>query len=113
MKFRVIAASNSKNGGKNTTGLIFFNGFSFQIFYDGEDIKIARLNSNKIENDISVLDMHYLIAERNKDVKYFEEKHEVGLFDINKFLEIMNKAGFEAEFLERLDVFLIDSGIFY
>jgi len=88
----------------------FWEGHPGMTIYDGEDIKIARLNSNKIENDISVLDMHYLIAERNKDVKYFKEKHEVGLFEIDKFLEIMKDAGFEAEFLE--DGLMKDRGLY-
>lgn len=34
--------------------------------FDGEDVKIARLRVSKIEGNISVMDMHYLIAEKNK-----------------------------------------------
>ena len=68
--------------------------------YDGEDIKIARLNSSKIEDDLSVMDMHYLIVEKNKDVKYFVDKHELGLFDTDKTLELMKKAGLKVEFLK-------------
>ena len=45
--------------------------------YDGEDVKIARLNTTKIDNDISVMDMHYLIVERNKDVQYYVETHKL------------------------------------
>ncbi len=68
--------------------------------YDGEDIKIARLNSSKIEDDLSVMDMHYLIVEKNKDVKYFVDKHELGLFDTDKTLKLMKKACLKAEFLK-------------
>lgn len=68
--------------------------------YDGEDIKIARLNTTKLENDLSVMEMHYLIVERDKDVKYFVDRHEVGLFDVDRFLEIMKTSGFKAEFLK-------------
>jgi len=68
--------------------------------YDGDDIKIARLNTAKIENDLSVMDMHYLIVEKNNDVKYFVDKHELGLFDTDKTLELMKKAGLKAEFLK-------------
>ena len=74
-------------------------GFPGMTTYDGADIKIARLNTTKIENDLSVMDMHYLIVEKNKDVKYFVDKHEVGLFDTDKTLEIMKKAGLKSEFL--------------
>jgi len=68
--------------------------------YDTEDIKIARLNTTKIENDLSILEMYYLIAERNKDIEYFVENHELGLFEIDKFLEYMTKAGIKARFLQ-------------
>ena len=78
--------------------------------YDAEDIKIARLNNTKIENDLSILEMHYLIAERNKDVEYFVEKHELGLFEIDKFLEYMTKAGLKAKFLK--DGLMKDRGLY-
>jgi len=68
--------------------------------YESEDIKIARLNNTIIENNVSIMDMHYLIAERNQDVKYFVDKHELGLFEIEEFLNIMGKAGFKVEFLK-------------
>ena len=68
--------------------------------YDAEDIKIARLNTTKIENDLSILEFYYLIAERDKDVVYYSEKHELGLFEIDKFLEYMTNSGLKAEFLE-------------
>lgn len=68
--------------------------------YSEEDIKIARLNTTKIENNISIMDMHILIVEKNKDVEYFVDRHELGLFEIDKFLEIMSNIGFKAEFLK-------------
>lgn len=68
--------------------------------YDGDDIKIARLNTTKLENDLSVMEMHYLIVEKNKDVKYFVDKHELGLFEIDKTLEFMERAGLKVEFLK-------------
>ncbi|MFQ6088929.1 MAG: class I SAM-dependent DNA methyltransferase [Candidatus Methanofastidiosia archaeon] len=68
--------------------------------YDGKDIKIARLNVSKIEENVSVMNMHYLIAEKNKDVKHFVDRHELGLFEIDKTLEFMKEAGFQAKFLK-------------
>ncbi|MFW9949702.1 MAG: class I SAM-dependent DNA methyltransferase, partial [Candidatus Thorarchaeota archaeon] len=35
--------------------------------YDGKDVKIARLNTTKVEGDLSIMEMHYLIAKRNED----------------------------------------------
>lgn len=82
------------------TKSVYRVGHPGMITYDSEEIKIARLNSTKLEGDISVMEMHYLIAEKNKDVKHFVGTHELGLFEIDKSLEIMKDAGFKAEFLE-------------
>ena len=78
----------------------YWVGFPGMTTYDGDDIKIARLNTTKLENDLSVMEMHYLIVEKNKDVKYFVDKHELGLFDTDKTLEFMKKAGLKVEFLK-------------
>jgi len=69
--------------------------------YDGMDIKIARLSVTEIRGNFSVHDMHYLVAERNKKVNYFFDRHELGLFEIDKTLTMMKKAGFQAKFLKK------------
>jgi len=78
--------------------------------YDGKDIKIARLNTTKIEGDLSIMEMHYLIAERNEDIKHFIDKHELGLFETDRTLEFMEKTNFKAEFL--IDGLMKDRGLF-
>ena len=69
--------------------LKYKSGIPWMGTYDGKDIKIARLNASKVKNDKSILDFHYLIAEKNKDVKHFVDRHELGLFDNGKTLNIM------------------------
>ncbi len=69
--------------------------------YDGKDVKIARANISKKKGNISILDMHYLIAERDKDVKYFSDRHELGMFKVDKFLKIMKNSGFEVKFIKK------------
>ena len=78
--------------------------------YDEKDIKIARLNSTKIVGDLSIMEMHYLIAEKDEDVIHFVDIHELGLFEIDKTLEFMEKAGFKSEFLK--DGLMKDRGLF-
>ncbi len=78
--------------------------------YDGKDVKIARLNSTKIEGDLSIMEMHYLIAEKDKDVIHFADTHELGLFETDKTLDFMEKAGFKVEFLK--DGLMEDRGLF-
>jgi hypothetical protein len=51
--------------------------------------------------NISVMEMHYLIGENKKGVKHFIEKHEMGLFEIKKFLKIMKEVGFDSRHLSK------------
>lgn len=88
----------------------FKAGFPHMVTYEDENIKIARLNVSKVRGNISILDMHYLIAEKGKDVKYFRDYHELGLFNTNKTLELMRKVGLKSKFLKR--GFMKDRGVF-
>ncbi len=78
--------------------------------YDGKDIKIARLNTTKVEGDLSIMEMHYLIAEKNEDIIHFEDTHELGLFETDKTLDFMEKADLKAEFLK--DGLMEERGLF-
>ncbi len=69
--------------------------------YQDKNLKIAREVVSKIKDNISVMDMHYLIAEKNKDVKHFIGRNELGLFEIDKTLKIMKDAGFNAKYLKK------------
>ena len=78
--------------------------------YDGKDVKIARVNTTKKEGNLSVMDMHYLIAEKNEDVIHFVDKHELGLFEIDETLEIMERAHIQSEYLK--DGLMKDRGLY-
>lgn len=67
--------------------------------YEDDDLKIARVSVSEIADIVSVMDMHYLIAERGKKVKHYVDRHELGLFEVDKTLEIMKGAGFDALYL--------------
>lgn len=77
------------------------NGSLHMTTYDGKDMKIARISVSKIKGNISILNMHYLIAEKNKGVKYFSDKHELGLFEINETLKIMKEYDLKSKFLKK------------
>ena len=87
----------------------FWVGMPGMTTYDGDDVKIARLNTTKVEGDLSIMEMHYLIAEKNKDIKHVVDIHELGLFEHDKTFEIMKKANFESEFLK--DGLMKDRGL--
>lgn len=87
----------------------FWVGVPGMTTYDEEDVKIARLNTTKVEGDLSIMEMHYLIAEKNRDIKYFVDIHELGLFETDKTLELMAKANLISEFL--VDGLMKDRGL--
>lgn len=76
-------------------------GLPYMTTYDGEEVKIARLNVSEKHDQISILNFHYLIAEKNQTTIYLTDQHELGLFEINKTLEIIKHSGLEAHFLKR------------
>jgi hypothetical protein len=82
------------------TKSVYMPGSPHMETYDGKDIKIARLSVSRARGNLSVIDMHYLIAERDEDVKYFLDRHELGLFEVVETLRIMKKAGLQSKFLK-------------
>ncbi len=82
------------------TKSVYKAGLPGMTTYDGKEIKIARLNASKILGDTSVMDMHYLIAEKGKEVRYFTDRHELGMFEVSKFLKLMRGANLDAKFLK-------------
>jgi len=77
---------------------VYSAGGAYMSTYDGEDVKVARLNVSEIDGDVSVMDMHYLIAERDKGVRHYVDRHELGLFEVDETLRIMDEAGLEAQY---------------
>ena len=75
------------------------NGSPHLSTYCDDNLKIARECVSKTHGNVSVLDMHYLIAERNKNVKYFVDRHELGMFETEKILQFMRATGLNAKFL--------------
>jgi ubiquinone/menaquinone biosynthesis C-methylase UbiE len=88
----------------------FIPGYPGMETYNSKEVKIARLNVSELRGKLSVMDMHYLIAEKNKGVKHFVDRHELGLFEIDQTLAIMKKAGFRAKFLK--NGLMKDRGLF-
>ena len=68
--------------------------------YDSPEIKIARLNVSSANGNISIMEMHYLVAEKGKEVTYFKDRHELGMFGIDKTLEFMKQSGLRTKYLK-------------
>jgi len=84
-------------------------GIPWVNFVDKPNLKIARINVSKKRGTIAIIDFHFFIATK-KGVKYLRDKHELGLFDISKFLKIMKECGFNAKFLK--NGLMKDRGLF-
>lgn len=78
--------------------------------HDGENIKIARLNISAIQGNISILDMHYLVAEKEKEILHFSDRHELAMFEDDRIVELLKEAGLEAKFIR--EGFRPDRGLF-
>ena len=62
---------------------------------------IAQMHVQKTKGSTAVRIIHYLIAEKDKGVRHFTSRHEMGLFEIGKTLELMRSAGLRSKFLKR------------
>jgi hypothetical protein len=63
-----------------------------------DDVKISRQSVFKVRGNVSIMDMHYLIGERNKAVMHHVDRHELGLFERRDMLAFMRTAGLRAHF---------------
>ena len=62
-------------------------------YADEPELKIARMNVNRVEGKTSYLDFHYMVA-TPKGVEYFTETHTLGLFTQDEYLRAFKDAGF-------------------
>jgi SAM-dependent methyltransferase len=67
-------------------------GIPFATYVDKPDLKIARININEREGDVSIINFHFLVATEGK-IEYFTELHGLGLFDGVEYLGAFNAAG--------------------
>lgn len=82
------------------TPVDFKAGHTSLTYYPGDDLKIARLGYSTVEGRISVLEMEYLIAERDRGITHHRDVHRMGLFTREEHLEALQAAGIKARFEE-------------
>ena len=64
------------------------------LFVDEPELKIARMNISEVQDDVSILDIHHLVA-RPEGIEYFVERHELTLFTNEQY-----RQAFEASSLD-------------
>lgn len=67
--------------------------------YDEKDLKITWMYNSKRDEDLSILEINFLVGTPD-EVSYFKELHVLGLFDDNQYREAYKKSGFEVEYDE-------------
>jgi ubiquinone/menaquinone biosynthesis C-methylase UbiE len=83
------------------TKSVAIDGLASMDIYKSDEIKIARQSVSEIDGDISRFEMHYLVARKGEKVSYFKDMHELGLFEVDKTLEMMKDAGLDAIYLKK------------
>ena len=73
---------------------VFKPGTPHTLFVDRPEIKAARLNVSAVEDGLSIMEFHYLVATAT-GVDYFTERHELGLFTLAEYEAAMRAAGLE------------------
>lgn len=64
------------------------------LIVDQPDLKISRINISEAEGLLSFFVFHYTVG-TPQGIEYFTEKHELGLFTQEEYLEAFHKAGLE------------------
>lgn len=67
--------------------------------YDEKDLKITWMYNSKRDEDLSILEINFLVGTPD-EVSYFKELHVLGLFDDNQYREAYKNSGFEVEYDE-------------
>jgi SAM-dependent methyltransferase len=67
-------------------------GYLVAQFVDRPDLKVARLSRSEIDGNVSIMDMHHLVVTPD-GVEHFVERHEMGLFMHDEYLEAFEAAG--------------------
>lgn len=67
------------------------------MFIDEPDLKIARINTSKVEGRLSYFDLHHLIG-TPQGTEYFVERHELGLFETLEVENALAEAGLQVSY---------------
>jgi ubiquinone/menaquinone biosynthesis C-methylase UbiE len=66
--------------------------------YEDDDVKISRVSSARLDDEICTFEMHYLVGEKGKGVRYILDTHRARLHEPEEFLAAMESAGLEASY---------------
>ncbi|MGE5072745.1 MAG: class I SAM-dependent methyltransferase [Anaerolineae bacterium] len=64
-------------------------------FVDEPELKVARMNINRIEGGLSYLDFHYMVG-TPQGIEYFQDTQVMGLFTHAEYMQAVKAAGLKA-----------------
>ncbi len=64
------------------------------LFVDQPELKISRMNISEVEGRLSFFVFHYTVG-TPRGIEYFTERHELGLFTHEEYLDAFHQAGLE------------------
>ncbi|HLG24219.1 MAG TPA: class I SAM-dependent methyltransferase [Candidatus Nanoarchaeia archaeon] len=79
----------------------FIRGMANMETYEGKNIKISRQADSVVKRSIANVNLHYLISEKGKKVKYVVHGIKLNMFTPEKYLFYMKKADLDAHFLKK------------
>ena len=69
-------------------------GYVSALFVDQPDLKISRMNISEVKDHLSFFIFHYMVGTPH-GIEYFTERHELGLFTHEEYLDSFSKASLE------------------
>jgi SAM-dependent methyltransferase len=66
------------------------------VFVDEPELKIARMNIAQRKGEVSIVEFEYLVGTPD-GIERFTERHELGLFTVDQYLEAFRAASLEAD----------------
>lgn len=67
-----------------------------------DGVVVARLSYGAVEGAVSLMDMHHLVGQPGVGVTYFVERHRMGLFTDDEFMNVFAEIGLEGQRLDDL-----------
>ncbi len=84
---------------------VFNVGSAHLLCVDEPHLKISRMGTSVLEDNVSAMEMHYLVAENKPDtfnpIHHFVEMHRLTLFTHEEYLQAFEAAGWHAIFDEK------------
>jgi len=73
---------------------VFRPGHIGAVFVDQPDLKVARVNDSAVQDGVSVMKFHYLVA-TPKGIEHFSELHKLGLYSPEDYLAAYRRSGLD------------------